>query len=137
MSAELRLSPPESRLEEIQVGVRNVSWHLNRTRDPLIFRLRARMSKSKKANWRLRVIQVGSEGDAPIREFYGTGRPPARITWDGSSADGKKGLLERGGSIVHGSPSSTVRVPVRPVRKWSLVSATELPRSNFRQDTSR
>jgi uncharacterized repeat protein (TIGR01451 family) len=113
MTVDLSLNPPKSRLEKkFKSGVRNVAWHLDRTLEPLVFRVRSRMAKSKKANWRLRIVKVASEGEEPVREFYGLGRPPATISWDGSSADGKKGLLERGGvyrarfSIFNGRGSS-------------------------------
>jgi len=113
MSAKLRLKQSQSRFEKkYKTGVRNVPWHLDRLREPIVFGLRARMPKSKKANWRLRIVRVGDQGEEPVREFYGLGKPPATISWNGTSADGKVGLVKRGGlyrarfSVFNGRGSS-------------------------------
>ncbi|MCB9727536.1 MAG: hypothetical protein H6744_02450 [Deltaproteobacteria bacterium] len=73
----------------------NLRWWAGPLESPLRFRLGGG-ADGERARWRLVVARVEERGERPVREFSGTGVPPAELSWDGTGPAGALSVLTRG-----------------------------------------
>ena len=97
LRVEMTLVPPGRDGEPKSApNTRNVVWTPANLVDPLVFDVRAWSPSDAYVSWKLQVFVVEEEGERLVRERIGTGRPPKRLTWDGTDPSGGMSVLRRG-----------------------------------------
>lgn len=98
LKVDMSLAPPTGAGEPVpSEGVRNVAWTPGPLSDPLIFKTQTEGPSDAALTWSLRIYRVVDGGELLLRERFGNGAPPQRLTWDGTDSSGLISVLERGG----------------------------------------
>lgn len=128
-----------------RLRARNVPWRPGPLAEPVIFlpSVPPETAALPGLSWRLTVAQIDGRVSRAVREFAGTGAPPASVRWDGTEAGTTVSVLERAGlyearlTVSDGRAGAATSAPVRVGASWGATSGEltrEVVRANLFDD---